>query len=325
MGGSSAIFTGLAAFTLQGAPATTAASFNLPNRPKANIIFAWNVTEWSLDRRYIRQVAQEDTVQQTSSGTKSGLLLDLAGPLELTFNQSVNICRRLGGHLPNFPNLTSWQAAYDSLLGSLPGAKLWLPYLKAAVKDNETVTAYYTGARLGPADRLPWRQGEPSRPAASCVRCNRDGCGDTMCSNLASFVCRIPVAAAGRPILRLRGLCPDTSLDTYYYPYVRQRQANDSQSGGSGGDPALFWIGLKGGTYIRFNLEAQVWEAKRAGWLVRAASMAGRKSLLLGTSSWTVQADLDCPGNKTQPMSLVTCSNTEFNCKEGSCIDLQHR
>ena len=85
---------------------------------------------------------------------------------------------------------------------------------------------------------VPWRKGEPSRPTASCVRCDRAGCGDTDCSNRVAFLCRIP---AGRPLLRLRGLCLETGLETAYYPDIRPPLID--AGGSSQGSTELVWIG----------------------------------------------------------------------------------
>ncbi len=49
---------------------------------------------------------------------------DFPAPLELTFNQSVSMCRRLGGKLPVFASLASWQSAYDAHRDSLPGSNV---------------------------------------------------------------------------------------------------------------------------------------------------------------------------------------------------------
>jgi hypothetical protein len=126
----------------------------------------------------------------------------------------------------------------------LPGTKLWMPYIKRDETENNTLANFYTGQSLGRAGIVPWRQGEPSRPEASCVRCNRDDCAVKPCTNTATFLCHIAVMWVGRPLLHLRGLCAETALDTFYYPQLMPQEAADS-SGGLG-SPVLVWTGLSG-------------------------------------------------------------------------------
>jgi hypothetical protein len=306
--GNSAIFTGMTAFRLQ----SPSLSYP-PSNFTASIIFGWNITQWSINRSYVKQVRK-----QTVS-TREKAYYDLLSPLMMTFNQSVSICHRFGGQLPDFPSLTSWQSAYDAHLDSQPDTMLWLPYIKETAANNGTVTDFYTGKYLGIAGNIPWLQGQPSLPDSSCVLCSRSGCGDYLCTETAFFFCRIPVEGVGRPLLYLRGLCAQTGLDTIYYPQLLpQSAANDSVLD-------LVWTGLSGGTYIRYNSSVLMWEARRAGWSVAATSTASLKSLLLGTKQWNIDSDTDCPSSSLQLLSLVSCTEDQFNCEDGSCIDLKYR
>jgi hypothetical protein len=309
---SGAIFTGMTAFNLQPHPFS-----NPPMNSNTSIIFGWNSTKWNVDRQYVQQMRKE-IVFTGVNASSAVYYYNFPAPLMLTFNQSVSMCRRLGGQLPDFTNLTSWQSAYDAHIDSLPGSKVWLPYIKAKETDNGTVTNFYDGKAVN----IYWRAGEPSQPETSCVRCRRDGCSDTTCANTAAFLCHIPVAGVGRPLLHLRGLCAETSLDTIYYP---QLWPQDVSNGRGRSSPMLVWKGISGSTYIIYNSTAMLWETRRAGLPLKATSAASRKSFLVGTRQWIVELDTDCPSGSSQLLSLSTCTEVQFNCDDGSCIDLQYR
>ena len=111
----STVFTALSAFPIIGS-----STFGYPST-NSTPIFGWNVSEWNVDRRYVRQVAKEVVMARPGSAG----FYDLPSPFELNFERSVSLCRRLGGQIPDFDSLTSWQATYDSHSGRLPGPKLW--------------------------------------------------------------------------------------------------------------------------------------------------------------------------------------------------------
>ena len=117
VGGSSAVFTGMAAFKLQPTPFSYP-----PGNSTAGIIFGWNTTAWNLNRRYLQQVSKETVLARAKASSDE--YFDFPAPLELTFNQSVSMCRRLGGKLPVFASLASWQSAYDAHRDSLPGSNV---------------------------------------------------------------------------------------------------------------------------------------------------------------------------------------------------------
>ncbi len=315
--GSSAVFTNIKAFKLKSSPYFPFAPNDLPT----SNIFGWNSTQWNLDRQYIQQV-RKDKVFTTAKASLDKYYYDFPAPVKLTFNQSVSMCYRLGGQLPDFPSLTSWQSAYDTHRESLPDKSLWLPYIKAKDTDNGTVTNFYTGEYLGTAGNVPWRQGEPSRPDSTCVLCNRAGCGSYVCTIITAFLCRIPLDGVGRPLLHLQGLCTGTGLDIIYYPQLQPKEAaNYSVVGGLD----LVWTGLSRGTYIHYNSSTLVWEARRKGRQVTATSEASKKSFLVGTRQWTVELDTDCSSSSSQLLSLNACTKDQFNCDDGSCIDLEYR
>ena len=102
------------------------------------------------------------------------------------------------------------QTAFDRAVTAIgPIDQLFVPYLR-----NATTGLYENeGRRLNPRF---WQLGQPNME--DCVGCQRASCITIHCSLAYPFLCRF----ARRPLLRLRGLCGQTYLDTLYYPANRE-------------------------------------------------------------------------------------------------------
>ena len=115
------------------------------------------------------------------------------------------------------------------------------------------------------------------------------------------------------PALTVRGLCPDTKFDTQLYFNMD-----------TDGYPR--YIGIKN-YIILFNYTLGVWLMESEGLpKTRAWSTATEKSLLLGSSSWTIQNDVGCQaGEVVKKLKITTCQEGQFTCDNGLCIDLNYR
>ena len=80
--------------------------------------------------------------------------------------------------------------------------------------------------------------------------------------------------------LTLRGLCPDTNIDTYWVP------RNDDKTS------KLLYVGITS-SQISFNYSANMWELGVVGKSERTVGTAetGLDSLLLGRTRWLVESD----------------------------------
>jgi hypothetical protein len=169
--------------------------------------------------------------------------------LRLKVAAAYGVCARLGegGLIPAFNRLEDWQAAWlsaSATVTSIPIDLLWQPYHR--LEDTDTfVSRYNTSTTL---NVNMWIKGQPNNKDEKCVLCDRKGCWDKYCEDEQPFMCQFPTEAP--PLLRLRGLCRLTGLDTMYYPTNRL------------GD--LVWIGVTS-SYIMFNQTEQQWEAKVSG------------------------------------------------------------
>ena len=116
--------------------------------------------------------------------------------------------------------------------------------------------------------------------------------------------------------LTLRGLCPDTNIDTYWVP------RNDNTS-------KLIYVGITS-SQISFNYSANMWELSVVGKKERTVGRAdtGFDSLMLGRTSWLIESDSPACNNRrpySATLKLSGCGEEEFTCSDGQCIDINRR
>ena len=108
-----------------------------------------------------------------------------------------------------------------------------------------------------------------------------------------------------QPILKLRGLCPQSNLDITYVPF-------NPKNGGK-----LIYIGLYG-TVIEYDQESFAWIAKRhrdSETLTTAIARASESSLLLGSYEWMIYNDTkDCSIDEaySKIQTLSACGKNQF-------------
>ena len=89
---------------------------------------------------------------------------------------------------------------------------------------------------------------------------------------------------------------------------------------------AFMWSGVQG-TIIKYDKENYRWLVKVPGNDVLAFAEASEDDLLFGTTTWVVENDRACFPVLRQKVnrSLNSCSNNQFNCNDGACIELDRR
>ena len=107
------------------------------------------------------------------------------------------------------------------------------------------------------------------------------------------------------PLLRLRGLCSTSKLDSLYVPH------NPDNSG------RLVYIGLYG-SVIQYDKETLTWVAtvnRDATVVTRALSAAPEESLLLGSYQWKIYNDSrECTIEESYSalLTLSGCSDSQY-------------
>jgi hypothetical protein len=190
---------------------------------------------------------------------------------------------------------------------------LWGPY-----SDEETegqFVDYYDD------DTLPHDMFGPGQPnggtSQNCVISMGGAYYDIGCSSLDTDHYGCSCQYQDLPIVKLRGLCQASYLDTYYIV------KNQHQSG------KLVFYGLER-SRIEFNDESLQWIATTQENQMEAIGQteALKESFALGKHSWTINNDSKgCNRGKpyTKTLKLTGCLEDEFTCDDGQCIGIENR
>ena len=116
----------------------------------------------------------------------------------------------------------------------------------------------------------------------------------------------------------LRGLCPQTKLDLMYMPMFKWYSAH----------LRVWWIGSVS-SELRFvwTPHPGYWELKHISSNITATSTTDYESHALGRHTWTITGDKCIVGQKSYDadLKLTLCSETEFTCRDGGCVNMDQR
>ena len=191
----------------------------------------------------------------------------------------------------------------------------WLPY---SDEVEEGVWRHQETGQL--ASFTDWSPGQPNGKQVQNCACLRkfngyrwDDCG---CSSYSwPTVCR---RVEGPPVLRLRGLCTFSDIDSVFRP----------MNLGAGGE--LMFVSYDH-TQITYQPSSSLWQASRlskTGNTTLALTKAPLASMALGTHLWTIYNDSSRCSSEPEYEALLTltgCGEEEFTCREGFCVDMEQR
>ena len=114
------------------------------------------------------------------------------------------------------------------------------------------------------------------------------------------------------PILKLRGLCRATSIDTHYTPVYQQGQ--------------VAYKGLKS-TEIRFyeTTDDTQWKLKVNQKRTSGQTSADEISYVLGTHLWQIVNDTAKCKSENLNLKMTGCSEGQFTCDNGDCVKMEER
>ena len=115
----------------------------------------------------------------------------------------------------------------------------------------------------------------------------------------------------GQMYLQLRGLCPDSYIDTIYVPRNKRRSG------------AVMLIGQET-TIIEYSKEEVAWQLTEHFHNTTALIDAPLETYVLGSHEWLIQNDHVKCSTKGKPyktiLKLTGCREGEFTCDDGQCI-----
>ena len=114
------------------------------------------------------------------------------------------------------------------------------------------------------------------------------------------------------PILRLRGLCKSSKIDTHYTPKYYP-------------NGTIYYLGVIG-TEIRY--EKALWRLKINVENSNAFTTAEELSFTLGKQVWTIKNDTEKCHNKRHLQKMLKmsgCSEGQFTCNNGDCVKMKER
>ena len=129
----------------------------------------------------------------------------------------------------------------------------------------------------------------------------------------ACGMCLIPNSVEKTTVVRLRGVCKYSEFDKEYQVTVAE-------------DGDIVYYGLKK-TTISYNYTMLAWQIIDViDTKITASFESGFESMALGTNTWEITNDLLCQkGTISSSLSLSACSDNQFTCGDGLCIDLEGR
>ena len=119
-----------------------------------------------------------------------------------------------------------------------------------------------------------------------------------------------------RPYLQLRGLCPQSAIDTLFLP-VNSRD-----------DVTVLHYVSNRDSVIRYKDDQWVLTLADSSTNTSAVTEASLVSFLLGKHQWTVHNDsYECSngGSYTTQLKLTTCKEGDFTCRDGQCVKMDQR
>ena len=276
---------------------------------------AWEDLKWNLDERAkITLIKKEDVC-----ASEKNIIVHSA---QFTLMEDcMDHCLKTHGRAPSLKTQEDWEYFKGELLEICFNQSTGLlhpgmgKYAWGSITDSEEEGIYrdfYTGEKIANYD-LEFFAGNPNggREENCILIVLPSGAGwlDWYCFRGAPTMC--PCIHEERPYLYLRGLCPDSKIDTLYLPF------NQAENGE---------VVMQGGESSKIYFDGNSWALEKYGEGNLGKSDAVKVTYALGKHTWSIEND-DC--NKghpyTTPLKLSGCRVGEFTCTNGLCIEMGQR
>ena len=270
-------------------------------------IVAWSKAVWTLSgaAKLVEEEANEERLSFPNLHKMAGFR---------SWDDCINLCPKIqkGGRVPltiGVDDTTRLSQLYHH-----PDSKdwFWAPF---RYRTERNFTDHYTQTAISPE---MWLDSQPNGGL-------REQCTLWKASSLDGRLYDAPCKYAirkmkchcqfdRRPILRLRGLCAESKMDTHF----TLMNVNGS----------VVFMGLTG-TKISFLENMFIWQISLILEKTRAVTSARESTFVLGRQPWSIEGDsAECSEGKpyhTQ-LKLSGCNtNGEFTCDDGQCITMTQR
>ena len=278
-------------------------------RTDGNII-AWSKATWSFTGQ-VEEVNDDDDTLQPS---QFGHLYKMPGIIS-SWSECIGLCQSVqpDGRVPLTLNLS--ETRYLSQKLGKPDSKDWFWSSYGYSTEGDFID-YYTGTSL-PA--ILWKPGQPnggkSQQCSSWQGSSRDGkLFDEICNYEGEQV-YCPCSFKNIPILRLRGLCKGSNINTHY-----SLKSIDDR---------VIYMGLTD-TNIGFeqNQSKFKWTLTNIQGGTMGTTSAEHKSSILGQHTWKISNDSqNCFDGETYTTELKMsgCNRDQFTCRNGQCVGMEER
>ena len=269
---------------------------------------AWNDMKWTL---YGQAVFETVDQQETCMGQPPMVVY----PASMHQLSCMRLCENLGSRAPSIITVEEWLAIENFLQHYDEFGVLWV-----AIDDEEKEGEWrdhYTGQVMNhPQAWLPGKPNGVEHENHAVLLKNASGMiGIDDSQDDYKYACM----CENRPqsYLKLRGLCKDSAIDTYYLP---KNNLTDIRQ--------LRLIGLH--TAIEFDQVSDLWKLSVAESNVTALSKTTHTSLALGKYNWTVNGDKACnkvinSDSYTIELKMSGCKDGQFTCNDGQCVSMDKR
>ena len=278
-------------------------------QPTEGDIVSWSEATWRFNGDVFK-VKRED-VSKTSSFPN---LYKMADGFH-SWSDCMELCPRIqaGGRVPL--TLSLEEAGHLAQLYSYNQSKemFWAPFM---YNTEGVFIDYYTGT---PMTESLWVPGQPNGGLKQqCTHWSGDSAEGRLydsprisSSSKGQCLCQL----SETPLLRLRGLCKGSKIDTHY----TMKSINGS----------VVFLGLTG-TEIRFVTTSTIpsWKLSVNQMNTTSSTPAEESSFILGRYTWSVSFDsAQCfgGGSYSTDLKMSGCRGGEFTCSNGDCVSMEDR
>ena len=276
---------------------------------------AWKDMEWTLiggaviETVDIKEPCKEDPLVDVFDTQN--------GPERIQSMEScMQLCENLRSRTPSITTIEEWEIVdkfFKAYENPVPG--IWV-----AINDNQVEGEWrdhYTGQVMNHTEA--WSSVAPNgevRENCAHLFKGKDGLpilDDGRCEEKHYCMCeRKP-----QVYLKLRGLCNDSAIDTFYRP---KNNPSDLRK--------LKLIGLR--SNIEHDAQIGLWKLSVVGRNVTAVSKTSLASYTLGRHNWTISGDKGCnedinSESYTTELKMSGCEEGNFTCNDGQCVSMDQR